>query len=757
MLRCVSGLCRARGVLPRATLGFCPSPRNPGHRRGKWRGGEIFEVCKMASGSTQTPTGRVNRLINEKSLYLQQHARNPVDWYPWGQEAFSRAAREMKPIFLSVGYSTCHWCHVMERESFEDEEIGRILNENFICVKVDREERPDIDKVYMTFLQATDSGGGWPMSVWLTPDLRPFVGGTYFPPEDGVRKVSFRTVLLRIVEQWKENRAFLCERSERILSVLQSSSGIDGAAEPPLSLPVQKLCFQQLERIFDEEYGGFGEFPKFPTPVNFSFLFCLWALSKGSPEGTQALHMAVHTLKWMMYGGIHDHIGKGFHRYSTDQTWHVPHFEKMLYDQAQLAVAYAEAFQISGKEIFSDAAHDILQYVLQNLSDDAGGFYSAEDADSLPNAQSKEKKEGAFATWTAKEIQQLLPDMEEANGNTFGDIFMHHYGMKEEGNVSASQDIHGELQGQNVLIVRSSLELTAAKFGLDVARVQTILSMCRDRLYKARRLRPPPQRDTKILASWNGLMLSGLARCGVILRDEEYIERAKLAASFLHENMYDLKSGILLRSFYKGHQPIADLVPGFLDDYAFMVRGLLDLYEACLDQFYLEWALQLQDRQDQLFWDAKGSGYFCSDASDSSILLRLKDDQDGAEPSGNSVSVVNLLRLACYTGRTEFTERSGQILAAFSERLLKVPASLPEMVRGNMIYHQTVKQVVVCGDKEDPNTRELLEAAQSMYVPNKYAYPCPGEEKRGGRKIAPKNLCRNTLGQGSVLLTGIRC
>ncbi|XP_041433313.1 spermatogenesis-associated protein 20 isoform X2 [Xenopus laevis] len=672
----------------------------------------------MASSSTQTPSGHVNRLIHEKSLYLQQHARNPVDWYPWGQEAFSRAAREMKPIFLSVGYSTCHWCHVMERESFEDEEIGRILNENFICVKVDREERPDVDEVYMTFLQATDSGGGWPMSVWLTPDLRPFVGGTYFPPEDGVRRVSFRSVLLRIAEQWKENRAFLCERSEHILSVLQSSSGIDRGDEPPPCLPVQEQCLQQLKRIFDEEYGGFGEFPKFPTPVNFSFLFCLWALRKGSPEGTQALHMAVHTLKWMMYGGIHDHIGKGFHRYSTDQTWHVPHFEKMLYDQAQLGVTYAEAFQISGNEIFADTAHDILQYVLQHLSDDAGGFYSAEDADSLPNAQSKVKKEGAFAIWTAKEIQQLL-DIEETNGNTFGDIFMHHYGVKKEGNISASQDVHGELQGQNVLIIRSSLELTAAKFGLDVARVQKILSMCRDRLYEARRLRPPPLRDTKILASWNGLMISGFARCGVILRDEGYMERAKLAASFLHENMYDLKSGILLRSFYKSHQPIADLVPGFLDDYAFLIRGLLDLYEACLDEFYLEWAVQLQDKQDQLFWDSKGSGYFSSDASDSSILLRLKDDQDGAEPSGNSVSVVNLLRLACYTGRTEFMERSGQILAAFSERLLKVPASLPEMVRGNMIYHQTVRQVVVCGNRDDPNTRQLLETAQSLYVPNK--------------------------------------
>ncbi|KAM4692530.1 spermatogenesis-associated protein 20 [Rhinophrynus dorsalis] len=677
----------------------------------------------MASNSSGTPPRHVNRLINEKSLYLQQHAQNPVDWFPWGQEAFDKAAREMKPIFLSVGYSTCHWCHVMERESFEDEEIGRILNENFVSVKVDREERPDVDKVYMTYLQATNSGGGWPMSVWLTPDLRPFVGGTYFPPKDGVHRLSFRTVLLRIIEQWKQNREALCERSEQVLSELQRCCHIQRGHVPPPYQPVQELCFQQLGRMYDEEYGGFSKFPKFPTPVNFSFLFCYWALRKGSPEGTQALHMALHTLRSMAYGGIHDHIGKGFHRYSTDQTWHVPHFEKMLYDQAQLAVAYAEAFQISGHEICADVARDILQYVSQNLSDEGGGFYSAEDADSLPQADSNEKKEGAFAAWTSAEIQQLLPETETPNGPTWADIFMHHYGVKEEGNVPASQDIHGELTGQNVLIVRYSLELTAAKFGLDPARLQSVLTMCRERLSEVRKLRPPPQRDTKILASWNGLMISGFARCGEILGDEGYTDRAKRAASFLQEHMYDGDSGTLLRSFYKDQnneqQSISALVPGFLDDYAFLIRGLLDLYEASLDPSYLEWAAQLQDRQDQLFWDEQGFGYFSNDASDPSILLRLKDDQDGAEPSGNSVSVMNLLRLSCFTGRTELMEKCGKNLAAFSERLLKVPVTLPKMAQGVMIYNQAPKQVIICGERGAPDTSELLQAVHSVYIPNK--------------------------------------
>ncbi|XP_053564735.1 spermatogenesis-associated protein 20 isoform X2 [Bombina bombina] len=654
----------------------------------------------MASGgSDNTPSQHANRLIKEKSLYLQQHAHNPVDWFPWGQEAFDKAVREMKPIFLSVGYSTCHWCHVMERESFENEEIGQILNENFVSVKVDREERPDVDKVYMTFLQATGNGGGWPMSVWLTPDLRPFVGGTYFPPHDGVRRVGFRTVLLRIAKQWKQNRTSLCERSEGILDALQRSCDTQRAGEPPPFLQVQDRCFKQLEHMYDEEYGGFSEFPKFPTPVNLSFLFCFWALKKGAPEAAQALHMALHTLKMMSYGGIHDHIGKGFHRYSTDQTWHVPHFEKMLYDQAQLAVSYAEAFQISGNALFADVARDILQYVSEHLSDGDGGFYSAEDADSLPKKEAQEKKEGAFATWHADEIRHLLPDIEASVGKTWADIFIQHYGVREEGNVSSSQDVHGELTGRNVLIVRSSLEFTAAKFHLAPEQVQSILSTCRERLYHARKLRPAPLLDNKIVAAWNGLMISGFALCGVILGDFEYVKRAEHAASFLHGHMYDTDTGTLWRSCYwSGPESSSNLVPGFLDDYAFVIRGMLDLYEASLDPKHLEWAVQLQHKQDNLFWDQTGFGYFSTDDSDPSIVLRLKDDQDGAEPSGNSVSVGNLLRLSCYTGLERWAQQSGHILAAFSERLEKVPAALPEMVRGAMIYHKTIKQVLILAD-----------------------------------------------------------
>ncbi|KAM4662566.1 LOW QUALITY PROTEIN: spermatogenesis-associated protein 20 [Discoglossus pictus] len=674
----------------------------------------------VTSGGDQTPSRRANRLINEKSLYLQQHAYNPVDWFPWGQEAFEKAAREMKPIFLSVGYSTCHWCHVMERESFENEEVGHILNENFVSVKVDREERPDVDKVYMNFLQATGSGGGWPMNVWLTPDLRPFVGGTYFPPDDGVLRVSFKTVLLRIAEQWNLNRSLLCEKSEGILSALRNDSNFQAGESPPPCLEVQSKCFKQLEHMYDDEYGGFSEYPKFPTPVNISFLFCFWALRKAAPEGPRALHMAFHTLRMIGYGGIHDHIGKGFHRYSTDQTWHVPHFEKMLYDQAQLACAYVEAYQISDDAMFADVACDILQYVTEHLSDKAGGFYSAEDADSFPEMGSQEKKEGAFATWTAQEIRQLVPDIKDSNGITWADIFMHHYGVREGGNVTPSQDVHGELTEQNVLILRCSPELTAAKFGLDQDHVQNILRECRECLYQARKQRPQPQLDTKILAAWNGLMISGFASCGVILADDGYIKRAEQAAGFLQEHMYDQTTRTLWRSCYwSGQEPSSPLVPGFLDDYAFVIQGLLDLYEASLDPIHLQWAEELQFKQDLLFWDRGGSGYFANDDSDPSIVLRLKDDQDGAEPSGNSISVLNLLRLVCYTGRDEWTQRAGQVLTAFSGRLLKVPAALPEMVRGAMIHHRTIKQVILCGEKGARDTKELLRAVHGVHIPNK--------------------------------------
>ncbi|XP_036428697.1 spermatogenesis-associated protein 20 isoform X3 [Colossoma macropomum] len=708
----------------------------------------------MASGGdrqeTSHPPKHTNRLSKERSPYLLQHAHNPVDWFPWGKEAFDKAKSEDKPIFLSVGYSTCHWCHVMERESFEDEDIGKILSDNFVCIKVDREERPDVDKVYMTFVQATSGGGGWPMSVWLTPDLRPFIGGTYFPPRDSGRRPGFKTILMRIMEQWQNNRDALESSGERVVDALRKGTSI--SASPGEMLPsgpdVANRCFQQLAHSYEEEYGGFRDAPKFPTPVNLMFLMSFWAVNRASTEGAEALQMTLHTLRMMALGGIHDHVAQGFHRYSTDSSWHVPHFEKMLYDQAQLAVAYITAYQsehslhvsssissesnngcmfqpVSGERLFADVALDVLHYVSRDLSHKSGGFYSAEDADSLPTPESGEKREGAFCVWTAGEVRELLSDTVEGatEGATQADIFMHHYGVKDQGNVELEQDPHGELQGQNVLIVRYSVELTAARFGLSVERLTEVLASARTKLAEVRRARPQPHLDTKMLASWNGLMLSGFARVGAMLGDKALLQRAEQAAQFLREHLWDKEGQRMLHSCYCGDnmevEQISSPIAGFLDDYAFVVCGLLDLFEATQTVHWLQWAEELQRRQDQLFWDAQGSGYFSSDPSDPSLLLSLKQDQDGAEPSANSVSALNLLLLSHLTGNEEWRQRSQQLLTAFTDRLVKVPIALPDMVRGLMAHHYPFKQIIICGQPDAEDTAGLIACVNSLFLPYK--------------------------------------
>ncbi|KAM8836191.1 spermatogenesis-associated protein 20 isoform 1-T1 [Spinachia spinachia] len=714
-----------------------PGDRSPLHHHPQtacYISSSVF-MSMASEGTPSIPHKHTNRLAEERSPYLLQHAHNPVDWYPWGQDAFDRAKDEDKPIFLSVGYSTCHWCHVMERESFEDEEIGKILSDNFVCIKVDREERPDVDKVYMTFVQATSGGGGWPMSVWLTPDLRPFIGGTYFPPTDHVRRPGLKTVLNRIIEQWQNNRPALESTGERILEELKKGTSVaaEPGAGPPPARDVANRCFQQLAHSYEEEYGGFRDAPKFPTPVNLMFLMSYWSVNRSTSEGVEALQMALHTLRMMALGGIHDHVAQGFHRYSTDSSWHVPHFEKMLYDQAQLAVAYITASQVSGEQLFADVAKDVLLYVSRDLSDKSGGFYSAEDADSVSATGGPEKREGAFCVWTASEVRELLPEVVEGatGGATQADIFMHHYGVKEQGNVAPEQDPHGELQGQNVLIVRYSVELTAARFGLSAERAQELLAEARGKMAEAREGRPRPHLDTKMLASWNGLMLSAYATVGAALGDKALLERAVRAGKFLREQLWDADRQTILRSCYRGDemevQQISPPISGFLDDYAFVVCGVLHLYEATLQTEWLQWAEELQLRQDALFWDQQGGGYFCSDPSDATVLLRLKEDQDGAEPSANSVSASNLLRLSHYCGRQEWLQRSQQLLAAFSDRLTRVPIALPEMVQALMAEHYKLQQIVICGQRDAPDTSSLLAAVHSLFLPHKLLMHTDGD------------------------------
>lgn len=688
----------------------------------------------MASGGvTSKSNEKRNRLSKELSPYLLQHASNPVDWYPWGQEAFDKSKVENKLIFLSVGYSTCHWCHVMERESFENEEIGRILNENFVSIKVDREERPDVDRVYMTFIQATVGGGGWPMSVWLTPELKPLFGGTYFPPDDRYYgRPGFKTVLTSLAEQWKTKGPVLKEQSSVILRTLQegtSASEAQGQSLPDLKDCTEKLYYQ-LERSFDQEDGGFSKEPKFPQPVNFNFLFRLYAKYKDSfsDMANSSLEMATFTLNKMAKGGIFDHISKGFHRYSTDAVWHVPHFEKMLYDQGQLLFSYAEAYQITKQDNFAEVVRDIAEYTMRDLLNPCGGFYSAEDADSLPTAESPEKKEGAFCVWTYQQIQDILKEKVKDN-LSLAQIFCYHFNIKEKGNVNPMQDPHDELLNQNVLIVKDSVEETAQKFSLNPVEVKDVLEKCRTLLYKERQNRPRPHLDDKIVAAWNGLMISGLSKAGQALGESLFVDQAVKTASFLQSHMYDKTSSTLYRTSYVEKDSIStgsSPIEGFVDDYAYVIRGLLDLYEVCQDEQWVQWAEELQERQNGLFWDSEGGAYFSNSGRDASIVLRLKDDQDGAEPCPNSVSVSNLVRLGALLNNQDYAEKAATILKVFYERLTKIPIAIPEMVCGLILLQDTPKQIVLVGDPNSDDLTALKNCVAKHYLPNKITITCDG-------------------------------
>lgn len=667
-----------------------------------------------------------NRLSNEKSSYLLQHATNPVDWYPWGEEAFQKAKTENKLIFLSVGYSTCHWCHVMERESFENENVAKIMNENFVNIKVDREERPDVDKVYMTFVQATTGSGGWPMSVWLTPDLKPIFGGTYFPPEDKYfGRPGFVTVMKHVSEQWKQHQDKVCEQGNRIIELIKQNIAPESSDDAYLKSEecIQK-CFKQFAQRYDTRYGGFDKAPKFPQPVNFNFLLRLYRMNSNSNEGKLALKMCLHTLIEMSKGGIHDHICQGFHRYSTDQEWHVPHFEKMLYDQGQLAVSYLEAYQIIKEKKFADVACDILNYVSRDLRNKHGGFYSAEDADSLPDHNATHKKEGAFCVWTQKEIKTYLGRTLNENCNiTLADIFCRYYNVLLKGNVDPYKDPHDEFKGKNVLMITTTEEEIAKNLNITEKAVKKALDQSKEILYEVRQKRPKPHRDDKFITSWNGLMISGFAKAGQVLREQHYTNQAMEAAKFLYNYLFDRTTNCLLRSAYKDEQDnvvqLAKPVPGVLEDYAFTIRALLDLYEACYDPWCIEWALQLQQLQDELFWDSENGAYFYSISSDSSIILRLKEDQDGAEPSSNSVSVMNLLRLHSYFNNKLYRDKSIQILKAYGQRLQQLPLALPEMLCGLMLLNYPSQLIIVSGSREDRMTQELLQCIHNHFLPFK--------------------------------------
>ena len=647
------------------------------------------------------PHRKPNHLINEKSPYLQQHAHNPVDWHPWGEEAFARARKEGKPIFLSVGYSTCHWCHVMEKESFENDSIAALMNEHFICVKVDREERPDVDKVYMTSLQAMGQSGGWPMSMFLTPDLKPFYGGTYFPPDSRYGKAGFPDVLRRIHVIWETERPKVDEAALGITGFLHEVAGPRGAGPVP-GPDVLERCYDQFARTFDSTNGGFGGAPKFPRPAVFSFLLRYFARS-GNPN---ALKMAEETLRAMASGGIYDHIGGGFHRYAVDGGWRVPHFEKMLYDQAQLVSAFSDIYQISKDEFFASVIEHVLEYVLRDMTAPGGGFYSAVDADSPKPETPGVQGEGALYLFSKKEVLDIL-------GNELGEIFSYAYGIEQPGNVPI--DPQREFTGKNILYRAHNVEQTARRFNSSEEVIIAQLTDGREKLYGARLSRPQPYLDDKVLTSWNGLMCSACARAFQVMGNPRHLKAGERSARFILAHLFDPATQRLRRRYRDGEAKF----DGNLDDYAFFTQALIDLYESNFEVSWLERAVELMRSCIQLFWDDANGGFFESTGKDESILVRLKEQYDGAEPTGNSVAAMNLLRLSEMTGNTEWRSRAEQIFSLVSPMMEKQPVVMPQMIAALDFSLGRTKQVIIVSRRDDPASALLVQEVRRKFIPNK--------------------------------------
>ncbi|CAO3608917.1 unnamed protein product [Cunninghamella blakesleeana] len=650
---------------------------------------------------------KANKLINEKSPYLLQHAYNPVDWYPW-QEGVQKAKLENKPIFLSIGYSTCHWCHVMEHESFENDEVAKIMNDYFINIKVDREENPGVDKLYMTYVQLTAGRGGWPMSVFLTPDLEPFFGGTYFPPD------GFKTALIKIAEIWQEDANVLRENGKDTINQLRSY--VQSRSSDPLvnmnANDIAKEAFDHYKSVYDSKEGGFSEAPKFPQPVQLNFLLDYFGYAKhhnNDENAKQALDMAIFTLKKVAAGGINDHVGKGFHRYSTDKYWHVPHFEKMLYDQAQLLYSYSSLYQITKDPYFASVVKDIITYAKRDLGHSQGGFYSAEDADSLPTTDSKKKLEGAFCVWTKSEIESILNPKQ-------ADVIIRHFGIKNNGNVNPEQDPHSELVNKNVLSQQESIGETAKALNISLEETRDLIEEAKEKLWNYRtENRPSPHCDDKIITAWNGLMISGLAKAYQVLQDPSILDLAINAATFIKEKMYHSDSNTLIRSYRDGPSNIH----GFVDDYSFLIQGLLDLYETNFDEKWVQWAFDLQEKQNELFYDKDAGGYFTVQENDKSVLVRMKEEQDGAEPSPNAISLKNLVRLGTILENKSYVTKAQDTLDCFNFAVSRFPYAMPALVTSFLLMYHGVKQVVLAGNTTKSNIDTYVNEINHNYIPNK--------------------------------------
>ncbi|MFQ5964735.1 MAG: thioredoxin domain-containing protein [Candidatus Scalinduaceae bacterium] len=661
------------------------------------------EIEKMKHKSTNSAVKmHNNRLINEKSPYLLQHAHNPVDWYAWGPEAFEKARKENKPIFLSIGYSTCHWCHVMAHESFEDPEVARLMNEVFVSIKVDREERPDIDNIYMRVCQMMTGSGGWPLTIFMTPEKKPFFAGTYIPKESRFGRMGMLELIPRIKEVWQTKHDEILKSADQITAGLNQFSVNSPGTE--LDESTLRTAYEQLAGRFDEQYGGFGSSPKFPSPQNLLFLLRYWQ----SIGDEKALRMVVKTLQSMRNGGMYDHIGFGFHRYSTDSRWLVPHFEKMLYDQAMLAMAYIEAYQATGKEEFGETAKEIFTYVLRDMTDPKGGFYSAEDADS-------EGEEGKFYVWTEGEIRQILKGKE-------ADLVINVFSVEKSGNFR--DEASGKNTGTNILHLENTLKEVASKNKTSLDELKKHVETARQKLFTARSKRIRPGRDDKVLTDWNGLMIAALAKGAQVFDEPEYADAARRATDFILTDMRR-SDGRLLHRYRDGQAAVLANV----DDYVFLIWGLLEFYETTFDTSYLKTALDMNKELIKYFWDDKNGGFYFTADDAEELIVRQKEIYDGAIPSGNSVAMLNLLRLARITANSDLEEKAMKIMLAFSRDVINTPSGYTQMMVALGFGIGPSYEIVIVGNPQARDTKEMLNSLRKHFIPNKVVILKPNNQK----------------------------
>jgi uncharacterized protein YyaL (SSP411 family) len=683
----------------------------------------MLPACKERKVTmvTMEKPAHVNRLAKEKSPYLLQHQHNPVDWFAWGDEAFAKARAENKPIFLSIGYSTCHWCHVMERESFESEEVAAFLNQHFVSIKVDREERPDVDKIYMTFVQGMTGHGGWPLNVFLAPDLKPIYGGTYWPPESKYGRPSFLQVLQQIQAAWNDRREQLLASSKELHERLTEITRREATNDIVLTPEDLRRAGAQLKQGYDPAHGGWGTAPKFPSPSHPAYLL-VYGRRFGDVE---AVNMVLHTCERMASGGIYDQIGGGFSRYSVDEKWLVPHFEKMLYDNAQLLNLYLDCYLVSGEEGYADVARDIIRYVLRDMTHRDGGFYSAEDADS-------EGKEGKFYCWTKAELAKLLTP-EEFN------VAVKYYGVTEQGNFVDHSD-PSPLPNQNVLsVVDTNLAEPDVK----------LLNSAKQKIFNARSKRVRPHLDDKVLASWNGLMLGALARAAVVLKDDNYLKAAIRNFDFLRAKLWDAKTRTLYHRWRDGQRDSVQL----LEAYAFLLGGVIELYQCTLDPEHLEFAIALADSMLKRFYDPEQGGFWQSPAGTGDLILRVKEDYDGAEPSGNSVATLSLLKLFALTERKEYRDAADKSLRLFSDRLQRIPQAVAYLLIAlDFAVEDPKRAVIAASDPKSSDARALVQAAHSIFQPRKVVLATAGPVESFARTLKPKD------GRATVYVcTGTAC